>query len=199
MSKIIGIDFGTGNSACYIAEGSEYKCITNSNGGRTTPSIVTITEKERVIGESAKRQAITNPENTIFAIKRLIGRRYNEKEVQDWKEKSPYKIVEAPNGDAYVEINGKQYSPVEIASYIIAQLKKDAESYLGEEVTEAVITCPAYYNDSQRQATKDAGTVAGLNVKRIINEPTAAAIAYSLDKNDEKSIIICDCGSKLAA
>lgn len=195
MSKIIGIDFGTGNSCCYVKDGTEYKCVSNSNGGRTTPSIVTITDSERIVGDSAKRQAITNPENTIYAIKRLIGRKYNDKEVQDWKAKAPYKIVEAPNGDAYVEIKGKQYSPVEIASFIIAQLKKDAETYLGEKVTEAVITVPAYYNDAQRQATKDAGKIAGLDVKRIINEPTAAAIAYSLDKNNDEKIIICDCGS----
>lgn len=198
MSKIIGIDFGTGNSCVHIMEGKEPKCISNSNGGRTTPSIVTISDKEIIVGESAKRQAITNSENTIYAIKRLIGRRYNDKEVQEWKEKAPYKIVEGTNGDAYVEIKGKQYSPIEIASYIIKQLKTDAETYLGEKVTEAVITVPAYYNDAQRQATKDAGTIAGLDVKRIINEPTSAAIAYSLDKKDGEKIVIVDIGSGTA-
>lgn len=195
MSKIIGIDLGTGFSCCFIVDGKEQKCITNANGKRTTPSVVTIKDNEIIVGESAKRQAVTNPENTIYGIKRLIGRRYNSKEVQDWKKIAPYKIVESSNGDAYVEVNGKQYSPSEISSFILKQLKEDAEKYLGEKVTEAVITVPAYFSNAERQATKDAGTIAGLDVKRIINEPTAASLAYSLDKENGEKILVYDFGS----
>lgn len=195
MSKIIGIDLGTGNSCCYVMEGKDAKCITNPNGGRTTPSVINITDKEILVGESAKRQAVMSPENTIFAVKRLIGRKYKDKEVQDWKKIAPYKIVESPNGDACVEVNGKVYSPTELSSFILAQLKKDAEAYLGEKVSDAIITVPAYFNDAQRQATKDAGKISGLEVKRIINEPTAAALAYSFENQEGAKIAIIDFGS----
>jgi molecular chaperone DnaK len=176
-------------------EGGEPKVLTNSEGGRTTPSVVAFTDKgERLVGLLAKRQAVTNPENTLFAIKRLIGRKYNDPEVQRTKEIVPYKIVEGPNGDAYVEVRGKQYSPAEISAMILGKMKQTAEEYLGEEVKEAVITVPAYFNDSQRQATKDAGRIAGLDVLRIINEPTAAALAYGLDKKGEEKIAVFDLG-----
>ncbi|MBE9504437.1 MAG: molecular chaperone DnaK [Proteobacteria bacterium] len=188
MSKIIGIDLGTTNSCVAIMEGGEPKVIVNSEGGRTTPSMVAITESgERLAGQIAKRQAVTNPEHTIFAVKRLIGRKFKSKEVKKDIEISPYKIVEAKNGDAWVNVRDKDYSPSEISAMILQKMKKTAEDYLGEEVTDAVVTVPAYFNDSQRQATKDAGKIAGLNVLRIINEPTAAALAYGLaDKKDQK-------------
>lgn len=194
MSKIIGIDLGTTNSCVYVMEGKEPKCITNPNGGRTTPSVVAITDKERLVGDTAKRQAITNPERTIFAVKRLMGRRADSEEVARWKDHSPYRIVAAQNQDAAVEVDGRHYSPPEISAMILSKLKADAEAYLGEPVTEAVITVPAYFNDAQRQATKDAGRIAGLDVKRIINEPTAASLAYGFDKKANEKIAVYDLG-----
>jgi len=195
MSKIIGIDLGTTNSCVAVMEGSEAKVITNPEGGRTTPSMVAISENgERLVGQIAKRQAITNPENTVFGIKRLIGRSYDSRQVQDDINVLPYKIEKAPNGDVRINLRGKSYSPAEISSFILATIKKSAEEYLGEKVTDAVITVPAYFNDSQRQATKDAGKIAGLNVRRIINEPTAAALAYGLDKKKDEKIAVFDLG-----
>ncbi len=196
MGKIIGIDLGTTNSCVAIMEaGGEAKIITNAEGGRTTPSIVAITEGgERIVGQTAKRQAITNPENTVFGVKRLIGRKFDSKEVQSDIPNLPYKIEAASNGDTRINLRGKQYSPAEISSFILGNIKKTAEEYLGEEVKEAVITVPAYFNDSQRQATKDAGKIAGLEVKRIINEPTAASLAYGLDKKGEEKIAVFDLG-----
>ncbi len=195
MGKAIGIDLGTTNSVVAVVQGGEPVVIPNQEGSRTTPSVVAFTEKgERLVGQIAKRQSITNPENTIFSIKRLMGRKYNSKEVKDAMNKLPYKIVEAPNGDAQVEVLGKRYSPQEISAMILQKLKQAAEDYLGEAVTEAVITVPAYFDDSQRQATKDAGKIAGLNVLRIINEPTAAALAYGLDKKAEEKVAVYDLG-----
>ncbi len=194
MGKIIGIDLGTTNSCVYVMEGKEPKCITNPEGGRTTPSIVAFTDKERLVGEIAKRQSVTNPEKTVFAIKRLMGRRFDAKEITSWKDSCPYKIVEGSNGDSYVDINGKKYSAPEISAMILQKLKSDAEAYLGETVTDAVITVPAYFNDSQRQATKDAGRIAGLEVKRIINEPTAASLAYGFDKKKNEKVAVFDLG-----
>lgn len=186
MTKTIGIDLGTTNSCVAVMEGGKAKIIENAEGGRTTPSIVAYANNEVLAGQSAKRQAVTNSKNTLFAIKRLIGRKFDDKEVQKDIKLAPYKIVKAKNGDAWVEVNGKALSPQEVSAQILRKLKKDAEAYLGETVTDAVITVPAYFNDSQRQATKDAGKIAGLNVKRIINEPTAAALAYGVDKNSKK-------------
>ncbi|THB70403.1 MAG: molecular chaperone DnaK, partial [Desulfovibrio sp.] len=194
MGKIIGIDLGTTNSCVYVMEGKDPKCITNPEGGRTTPSIVAFTDKERLVGEIAKRQSVTNPEKTVFAIKRLMGRKYSAPEVKNWLEHCPYKIVDGANGDAYVEIDGKQYSAPEISAMVLQKLKSDAETYLGETVTDAVITVPAYFNDSQRQATKDAGRIAGLEVKRIINEPTAASLAYGFDKKANEKVAVFDLG-----
>jgi molecular chaperone DnaK len=195
MPKVIGIDLGTTNSCVAIMDGGDPKVITNPEGGRTTPSVVAITENgERLVGQIAKRQAITNPENTVFGVKRLIGRKYVSKEVQYDRKVLPYKIDEAPNGDARLTIRGKQYSPAEISSFILGFIKKYAEDYLGEKVNDAVITVPAYFDDSQRQATKDAGKIAGLNVLRIINEPTAAALAYGMDKKREEKIAVFDLG-----
>jgi molecular chaperone DnaK len=195
MSKVIGIDLGTTNSCVAVMEGSDAKVITNPEGGRTTPSIVAISESdERLVGQIAKRQAITNPENTVFGVKRLIGRKYASPEVQNDIKILPYKIEQAPNGDIRISIKGKQYSPAEISSYVLADIKHSAEEYLGEKVTDAVITVPAYFDDSQRQATKDAGKIAGLNVLRIINEPTAASLAYGLDKKGEEKIAVFDLG-----
>jgi len=194
MGKIIGIDLGTTNSCVFVMEGKEPKCITNPEGGRTTPSVIAFTDKERLVGEIAKRQAVTNPERTIFAVKRLMGRRYDTPEVDRWKEHSPYRIVAASNGDTGVEVDGRQYSPPEISAMLLAKLKADAEAYLGENVTEAVITVPAYFNDAQRQATKDAGRIAGLEVKRIINEPTAASLAYGFDRKSNEKIAVFDLG-----
>ncbi len=196
MGKIIGIDLGTTNSCVAVMEaGGEVKIITNAEGGRTTPSIVAITEAgERIVGQIAKRQAITNPENTVFGVKRLIGRKFNSNEIQTDIPNLPYKIEPASNGDTRINLRGKQYSPAEISSFILSNIKKTAEDYLGEEVKEAVITVPAYFNDSQRQATKDAGKIAGLEVKRIINEPTAASLAYGLDKKKEEKIAVFDLG-----
>ena len=195
MGKVIGIDLGTTNSCVAIMEGSDAKVITNPEGGRTTPSIVAVSESgERSVGQIAKRQAITNPENTVFAVKRLIGRQYASKEVQDDIKILPYKIEQAKNGDLRINLRGKLNSPAEISSFILANIKHTAEEYLGEKVTDAVITVPAYFNDSQRQATKDAGKIAGLNVLRIINEPTAASLAYGLDKKKEEKIAVFDLG-----
>jgi molecular chaperone DnaK len=195
MAKVIGIDLGTTNSVVAIMEGGDPVVIANSEGGRTTPSVVAFTESgERLVGQVAKRQAITNPQNTVFAIKRLIGRRYDDPMVQRAMKVLPYKIVKADNGDAWVEIRGKKYSPAEISAFILQKMKQTAEDYLGEKVSEAVITVPAYFNDSQRQATKDAGKIAGLNVLRIINEPTAASLAYGLDKKKDEKIAVFDLG-----
>jgi molecular chaperone DnaK len=195
MSKIIGIDLGTTNSCVAIMDGSEPKVITNSEGGRTTPSMVAISNNgERLVGQIAKRQAITNPEDTVFGVKRLIGRQYDSTEVQNDIKVLPYKIEKADNGDLRISLRGKLHSPAEISSYILANIKKAAEEYLGEKVTDAVITVPAYFSDSQRQATKDAGKIAGLNVLRIINEPTAASLAYGLDKKSDEKIAVFDLG-----
>jgi molecular chaperone DnaK len=195
MGKIIGIDLGTTNSCVAIMEGRDPVVIANQEGSRTTPSIVAFSDKsERLTGQIAKRQAITNPDNTIFAVKRLIGRKFDSKEVQRDIGVLPYKITKASNGDAHVTIRGKEYSPAEISSMILQKMKKTAEDYLGEPVTEAVITVPAYFNDSQRQATKDAGRIAGLKVERIINEPTAASLAFGLDKKGDRKIAVFDLG-----
>jgi molecular chaperone DnaK len=195
MGKVIGIDLGTTNSCVAIVSGGDPVVIPNAEGSRTTPSVVGFTEKgERLAGQIAKRQAITNPENTIFSIKRLMGRKFRSTEVEEAKKRLPYHIVEAQNGDAHVEIRGKNYSPPEISAMILQKMRQTAEDYLGEKVSEAVITVPAYFDDSQRQATKDAGQIAGLNVLRIINEPTAAALAYGLDKKKDERIAVYDLG-----
>lgn len=195
MSKIIGIDLGTTNSCVAVMEGSEAKVITNPEGGRTTPSTVAVSDSgERLVGQIAKRQAITNPENTVFGVKRLVGRKYASKEVQDDIKILPYKIEEAKNGGIRINMRGKLNSPAEISSFILANIKHTAEEYLGEKVTDVVLTVPAYFDDNQRQATKDAGKIAGLNVLRIINEPTAAALAYGLDKKIEEKIVVFDLG-----
>ena len=195
MAKVIGIDLGTTNSCVAVMEGKEPKVIENSEGARTTPSVVAFTEDgERVIGQPAKRQAVTNPENTFFAIKRLIGRPFNDPTAQKDKEMVPYKIIKGDNADAWVESRGQKYAPSQISAFILQKMKETAEAYLGQEVTQAVITVPAYFNDAQRQATKDAGKIAGLEVLRIINEPTAAALAYGLEKKDGKKIAVYDLG-----
>ncbi len=195
MGKIIGIDLGTTNSCVAIMEGADPKVITNPEGGRTTPSIVAVTDsQERLVGQIAKRQAITNPENTVFAVKRLIGRKYASPIVQSDVKVLPYKLEQASNGDIRINLRGKLHSPAAISSFILANIKKTAEEYLGETVTDAVVTVPAYFNDSQRQATKDAGKIAGLNVLRIINEPTAASLAYGLDKKAEEKVVVFDLG-----
>ncbi len=194
MGKIIGIDLGTTNSCVYVMEGKEAKCISNPEGGRTTPSIVAFTDKERLVGEIAKRQAVTNSEKTIHSVKRLMGRQYDDPVLKSWIERCSYKIVKGKNNEAHVQVGDKTYSPPEISAMILQKLKSDAEAYLGEQVKEAVITVPAYFNDSQRQATKDAGRVAGLEVKRIINEPTAASLAYGTDKNVNEKIAVFDLG-----
>ena len=195
MAKIIGIDLGTTNSCVSIMEGGDPIVIANQEGNRTTPSVIAITESgERLVGQVARRQAITNSENTVYAVKRMIRRKYNSKEVQYDVKISPYKITEATNGDAQVTVRGKNYSPAEISAMILGKMKQTAEDYLGEKVKDAVITVPAYFNDSQRQATKDAGRIAGLNVLRIVNEPTAAALAYGLDKKKDEKIAVFDLG-----
>ena len=195
MGKIIGIDLGTTNSCVAIMEGGEAKVIENREGARTTPSMVAFTNKgERLVGQPAKRQAVTNPEGTLFAIKRLIGRRYNDKVVEKDKNLVPYKIVSGDNGDAWVEVRDEKYAPSQVSAFVLQKLKEDAESYLGEKVTDAIITVPAYFDDSQRQATKDAGKIAGLNVLRIINEPTAAALSYGLEKKKSGTIVVYDLG-----
>src|SRR5947208_2966033 len=195
MAKVIGIDLGTTNSVVAIMESGDPVVLTNAEGSRITPSVVAFTESgERLAGQIARRQAITNPENTIFAIKRLIGRRYEDSEVQKAMKVLPYKIVRADNGDAWVEVRGRRYSPAEISAFSLQTMKQTAEDHLGEKVTDAVVTVPAYFNDSQRQATKDAGKIAGLNVLRIINEPTAASLAYGLDKKKDEKIAVFDLG-----
>src|SRR5438105_2506629 len=195
MAKVIGIDLGTTNSCVAIMEAGDPLVLTNAEGSRITPSVVAFTESgERLVGQIARRQAITNPENTIFAIKRLIGRRFDDPEVQKAMKVLPYKIVRADNGDAWVEVRGRKYSPAEISAFILQKMKQTAEDHLGEKVTDAVVTVPAYFNDSQRQATKDAGKIAGLNVLRIINEPTAASLAYGLDKKKDEKIAVFDLG-----
>jgi len=196
MARIVGIDLGTTNSVIAVMEGGEPTVIPTAEGGRLCPSVVAVNPKtgERMVGQVAKRQAVTNPENTIFSIKRLMGRKFRDPEVQKARKVLPYKIVEKPNGDAWVVMGGKEYSPPEISAMILAKLKADAEAYLGEKVTRAVITVPAYFNDSQRQATKDAGRIAGLEVMRIINEPTASSLAYGLDKKEDERIAVYDLG-----
>ena len=196
MSKIIGIDLGTTNSCVAIMDGKSAKVLENAEGSRTTPSMVAFTKdkNEKLVGQAAKRQSVTNPENTLYAIKRLIGRRIDDKEVEQDKDLVPYKIVSGDNGDAWVESQGKKYAPAQISAFILQKMKETAEKYLGQEVKEAVITVPAYFNDSQRQATKNAGKIAGLKVKRIINEPTAAALAYGLDKKESGTIAVYDLG-----
>ncbi|HEY40768.1 MAG TPA: molecular chaperone DnaK, partial [Dehalococcoidia bacterium] len=195
MAKVIGIDLGTTFSAVAVMEGGEPTIIPNAEGGRTTPSVVAIGKGgERLVGQVARRQAITNSDNTIFSIKRLMGRKYDEPSVEYDRKLLPYKIVKAANSDAHVKMGDKEYSPPEISAMILQKLKTDAEAYLGEKVTEAVITVPAYFNDSQRQATKDAGKIAGLEVLRIVNEPTAASLAYGLDKKKEETIAVYDLG-----
>ena len=195
MAKVIGIDLGTTNSCVAVLEGDKVKVIENAEGARTTPSIVAFKDGETLVGQAAKRQAVTNPKNTLFAIKRLIGRRFEDKEVQKDISLVPFKIVKADNGDAWVEVNDKKQAPPQISAEVLRKMKKTAEDYLGEAVTEAVVTVPAYFNDAQRQATKDAGKIAGLDVKRIINEPTAAALAYGMDKKGgDKTVAVYDLG-----
>jgi len=195
MGKVIGIDLGTTNSCVAVMEGGEPKVIPNSEGGRTTPSVVAFNEAgERLVGQIARRQSITNPDNTVFAVKRLMGRRFDDVDVQKASKVLPYRITKADNGDAWVEIKGKSYSPPEVSAFVLQKMKQTAEDYLGEKVEDAVITVPAYFNDSQRQATKDAGRVAGLNVLRIINEPTAASLAYGLGKKKDEKIAVFDLG-----
>ena len=195
MAKVIGIDLGTTNSCVAVMDGKEAKVIENSEGGRTTPSMVAFTDtSEKLVGQSAKRQAVTNSENTLFAIKRLIGRTFEDENVKSDSGLVPYKIVKGDNGDAWVESRGEKYSPSQISAFILQKMKETAESYLGENVTQAVITVPAYFNDAQRQATKDAGKIAGLEVLRIINEPTAAALAYGLDKKKTGTVAVYDLG-----
>ena len=195
MSKILGIDLGTTNSCMAIMDGKDGKVLENREGARTTPSMVAFTSKgERLVGQAAKRQAVTNPGGTLFSIKRLIGRRFNDKMVERDKGLVPYKIVEGDNGDAWVDVNDKKYAPSQISAFVLQKLKEDAESYLGEKITQAIITVPAYFDDSQRQATKDAGKIAGLEVLRIINEPTAAALAYGMDQKKSGMIAVYDLG-----
>ena len=198
MGKIIGIDLGTTNSCVAVMENGKPKVIENSEGNRTTPSIIAYQDGGEILtGAPAKRQAVTNPKNTLFAVKRLIGRRFEEDEVQKDIKLMPYSITKADNGDAWVEVNGEKVAPPQISAEILKKMKRTAEEYLGEEVTEAVITVPAYFNDSQRQATKDAGRIAGLEVKRIINEPTAAALAFGLDKQEgDRKIAVYDLGGR---
>ena len=194
MAKVIGIDLGTTNSCVAIMDGSQPRIIENAEGARTTPSIVAYTETERLVGQAAKRQAVTNAQNTVFAVKRLIGRRHDDPVILKDQKNMPYKIVNGGNGDAWVELRGEKYSPAQVSAVILQKMKETAESYLGESVTQAVITVPAYFNDAQRQATKDAGKIAGLEVLRIINEPTAAALAYGLDRKESKTIAVYDLG-----
>jgi len=194
MAKVIGIDLGTTNSCVAIMDGAQPRVIENSEGARTTPSIVAFTDDERLVGQPAKRQAVTNPENTVFGVKRLIGRRNDDSDLAKDRKNMPFEVIDGGNGDAWVEARGEKYSPSQISAFILQKMKETAESYLGEEVTQAVITVPAYFNDAQRQATKDAGKIAGLEVLRIINEPTAAALAYGLDKDETKTIAVYDLG-----
>jgi molecular chaperone DnaK len=194
MGKVIGIDLGTTNSCVAVIDGKDARILENSEGDRTTPSIVALTDGERLVGIPAKNQAVTNPETTLYAIKRLIGRRFDDPETQKMKDSVPFDIIEGDNGDAWVEVDGEKYAPAQISAMVLQKMKETAEEFLGEEVTEAVITVPAYFNDAQRQATKDAGKIAGLEVKRIINEPTAAALAYGLDKKQDTKVAVYDLG-----
>ena len=194
MAKVIGIDLGTTNSCVAIMDGKNPKVIENSEGARTTPSVVAFTESEKLIGQSAKRQAVTNPENTLYAVKRFIGRNFDDETVQRDLSLSPFKIIKGNSGDAWVEAQGEKYSPSQISAFILQKMKETAESYTGETITQAVITVPAYFNDAQRQATKDAGKIAGLEVLRIINEPTAASLAYGLDKKQSGTVVVYDLG-----
>jgi len=195
MAKVIGIDLGTTNSCVAVMDGGEAKVIENSEGVRTTPSIVAFTDSgERLVGQAAKRQGVTNPLKTLYSVKRLIGRRFDDPMVQKEIALVPFKVVKGPTGDAWVEAAGQQYSPSQVSAFILGKMKETAESYLGEQVTQAVITVPAYFNDAQRQATKDAGRIAGLEVLRIINEPTAAALAYGMDKRKSGTIVVYDLG-----
>src|SRR5512145_882222 len=195
MAKILGIDLGTTNSVVAVMEGGEPTVIASSEGGRLIPSVVAVNKQgERLVGQLARRQAVVNPENTIFSIKRFMGRKYNDPEVQRALSRVPYKVAQAPNGDVRVVLDGKEYSPPEVSAMVLAKLKADAEAYLGEPVTQAVITVPAYFNDAQRNATKDAGKIAGLEVLRIINEPTASSLAYGLDKKTNETIVVYDLG-----
>ncbi|MGR3571482.1 molecular chaperone DnaK [Brevirhabdus sp.] len=194
MAKVIGIDLGTTNSCVAIMDGAQPRVIKNSEGARTTPSIVGYTDDERLVGQPAKRQAVTNPDNTVFAVKRLIGRRFDDPDIAKDKKNLPYEVVDGGNGDAWVKVHGEKFSPAQVSALILQKMKETAESYLGEDVAQAVITVPAYFNDAQRQATKDAGKIAGLEVLRIINEPTAAALAYGLDRKETKTIAVYDLG-----
>jgi molecular chaperone DnaK len=194
MAKVIGIDLGTTNSCVAVMDGAEPRIIENAEGARTTPSMVAFADGERLVGQAAKRQAVTNPEKTLFAIKRLIGRRFKDKSTKEFADLVPFELVGAKNGDAWVKVDGEEYSPSQISSFVLRKLKEDAEAFLGETVTQAVITVPAYFNDAQRQATKDAGKIAGLDVMRIINEPTAAALAYGLDRKDSGLVVVYDLG-----
>ena len=194
MGKVIGIDLGTTNSCVAFMDGSQPKVIENAEGERTTPSIVAFTDDECLVGQPARRQAVTNPDSTIFGVKRLIGRRMDDTEVEKDKKLVPYSIVDGGNGDAWVEARSEKYSPSQISAFTLQKMKETAESYLGEEVKQAVITVPAYFNDAQRQATKDAGKIAGLEVQRIINEPTSAALAYGLNKQETQTIAVFDLG-----
>ena len=194
MGKVIGIDLGTTNSCVAIMDGSQPRVIENAEGARTTPSIVAFSDNEKLVGQPAKRQAVTNPTNTVFGVKRLIGRRVDDSNLEKDKKNLPFNVIDGGNGDAWVEAQGEKYSPTQISAFILQKMKETAEGYLGEEVSQAVITVPAYFNDAQRQATKDAGKIAGLEVLRIINEPTAAALAYGLDKNESKTIAVYDLG-----
>ena len=195
MSKVIGIDLGTTNSCVAIMDGTQAKVLENAEGARTTPSVVAFTdEDEKLVGQPAKRQAVTNPENTIFAVKRLIGRNFEDPTVKKDIETAPYKIVKSDKNDAWIEAKGNKYSPSQISAFVLQKMKETAEKYLGQAVSKAVITVPAYFNDAQRQATKDAGKIAGLEVLRIINEPTAASLAYGLDKKTNKKIAVYDLG-----
>ena len=194
MAKVIGIDLGTTNSCIAIMDGSQPRVVENAEGARTTPSIVAFTDNERLVGQPAKRQAVTNPENTIFGVKRLVGRRNDDAHLAKDKKNLPFNVIDGGNGDAWVEAKDEKYSPSQISAFILGKMKETAESYIGEEVTQAVITVPAYFNDAQRQATKDAGKIAGLEVLRIINEPTAAALAYGLDKKETQTIAVYDLG-----
>ena len=197
MSKVIGIDLGTTNSCVSVMEGTQAKVLENAEGARTSPSVVAFSDNdEKLIGQPAKRQAVTNPENTIFAVKRLIGRNFDDPSVKKDVETAPFKIVNSDKGDAWIEAKGEKYSPSQISAFILQKMKETAEKYLGQAVTKAVITVPAYFNDAQRQATKDAGKIAGLEVLRIINEPTAAALAYGLDKKNGQKIAVYDVGGE---
>ena len=191
MAKILGIDLGTTNSVAAVIEAGEAEVVENAEGNRITPSVVAMNVRsgERYVGQTAKRQAVTNPENTIFSVKRLMGRRFDDPEVQGAARRLPYKVVSGANGDAHVEMSGQAYAPPQISSMVLQKIRQDAEAKLGESITQAVITVPAYFNDSQRQATKDAGTIAGLDVLRIINEPTASSLAYGIDKQQTDSTV----------